>query len=304
MTGIFLPIARMYFAAGPGLILGLGGAVGLLVGMFGVGGGFLITPLLMTLGVPPTVAVASGSGQIVGTTVVGTFAHSKSGNVDFKLGLIILVGSLVGGSYGTLLVNHLRALGNFEVVVKGAYVVMLLFVGLFMFFESLQALGVLAKKKTKGPSTVMGWVNRLPARMYFEVSEISCSAVALLLLGLFIGVLAAMLGVGGGFVMLPVMIYVLGLPTHKAIGTSTFTLMLTSVNVTLAHSILTHSVDVILILLLVAGSSIGARLGAKIGRRLKAEQLRVIFSLIVLGVMVKILAEVLSAPSALIAVGG
>ncbi|HHW42630.1 TSUP family transporter [Desulfofundulus thermobenzoicus] len=288
------------------LVLGLGGIVGLLSGLFGVGGGFLLTPLLMMAGIPPAVAAASDTNQIVAASASGTFAHGRAGNVDFKLGLIMLVGGLIGGTAGTGLVRVLRQLGNFDFVVKIVYVLMLLVVGSFMFMESFNALrkrgapGPAPAKKPGGP----GLASRLPMKTYFPVSGIECSVVALFGLGFLIGVLAALMGVGGGFIMLPVMIYILGIPTLKAVGTSLFTVVFTAVNVTLAQAIVNETVDVVLALLLLLGSAIGAQFGVRIGRRLKGEQLRIIFSLIVLGVMVKMAHDLLVTPSSLIVLGG
>ncbi|MFZ5632680.1 MAG: sulfite exporter TauE/SafE family protein [Bacillota bacterium] len=301
---IFFPIARMPISAFA--ILGLGGAVGLLSGLFGVGGGFLMTPLLMMMGVPPAVAVASDTNQIVAASTSGAIAHSKNRNVDFKLGFIILAGGLIGGNLGTLLVKALRSLGNFDFVLKVAYVVMLLVVGGFMFIESLSSL-----KKQKPEMVMPGkafavdrFMKRLPVRMYFEVSGIECSVIALFALGLTIGVLSALMGVGGGFIMLPVMIYLIGMPTHKAVGTSIFVVIFTAINVTVAQSVLNHTVDLMLAIVLLIGSSIGAQFGAMLGRKLKGEQLRVAFSVIVLLVMVKMLVGLLAAPSAMIVVEG
>lgn len=304
---IFFPVARVSVSVL--FIMGLGGIVGLLSGLFGVGGGFLMTPLLMMLGIPPAVAVASDTNQIVAASASGTLAHSKNKNVDFKLGFVILVGGLLGGSVGTVLVKLLRSLGNFDFVLKAAYVVMLLLVGSFMFMESLSSL---RKKNTSSASedisgktaTSTGFMNRLPLKMKFDVAGIECSVVALLLLGLLIGILSALMGVGGGFIMLPVMIYLLGMPTHIAVGTSIFVIIFTAINVTIAQSALNHTVDLLLAIILLLGSTIGAQIGARLGKRLKAEQLRVVFSLIVLSVMVKMLVDLLSKPSSLIVLGG
>jgi hypothetical protein len=290
-------------------ILGLGGAVGLLSGLFGVGGGFLMTPLLMMLGVPPAIAVASDTNQIVAASASGTLAHSRQKNVDFKLGFIILVGGLVGGSIGTVLVKMLRSLGNFDFVLKLAYVVMLFLVGTFMFIESITALKKLKTKeagahKIKKTSAVTRFMNKLPMRMYFEVSGIESSVLALFVLGLLIGILSALMGVGGGFIMLPVMIYLIGMPTHNAVGTSIFVIIFTAINVTLAQSAINHTVDLVLAIVLLIGSSIGAQFGAKLGKKLKGEQLRVVFSLIVLLVMVKILVDLVVTPSTMIVMGG
>lgn len=301
---IFFPIARMPISIFA--ILGMGGIVGLLSGLFGVGGGFLLTPLLMWMGIPPAVAVASDTNQIVAASVSGTIAHSRNKNVDFKLGFIILVGSLVGGSFGTALVKVLQSLGNFDFVLKCAYVVMLLIVGTFMFIESINSLRKKNQQDSEVPkeSSAMRLMNKLPMKMRFEVSGIDCSLISLSLLGLLIGLLAALMGVGGGFIMLPIMIYLLGMPTIKAVGTSVFVIIFTAINVTMAQSTLNHTVDVILAIVLLIGSSIGAQFGAKLGKKLPAEQLRVIFSVIVLAVMAKMLVSLVVAPSTLISLGG
>ncbi|BAF60442.1 predicted permease [Pelotomaculum thermopropionicum SI] len=297
-----MPIARMPMTVFS--VLGMGGVVGLLSGLFGVGGGFLLTPLLMMAGVPPAVATASDTNQIVAASASGTLAHSRSGNVDFKLGFIILVGGLIGGSYGTELVRVLRGMGNFDFVVKIAYVVMLFSVGLFMFFEGLHALRSRNVPREKKDPAVVRYLSRLPLQMDFQVSGIRCSVIGLFLLGFLIGILAALMGVGGGFIMLPVMIYLIGIPTIKAVGTSIFTVVFTSINVTIAQSVLNGTVDLVLAILLLIGSSIGAQLGVRLGRMLRGEQLRVIFSVIVLAVAVKILYDLLAVPSSLIVLGG
>lgn len=301
---IFLPIANMTIPVV--LVLGLGGVVGFLSGLFGVGGGFLLTPMLIMAGVPPAVATASDTNQIVAASVSGTLAHARSGNVDFKLGAIILVGGLIGGTFGTDVVRHLRSLGNFDFVVKLAYVIMLFFVGVFMLQESLRALRRKGSEKTDPQSTrsTSSFAARLPLRIYFPVSGIECSVVALVALGFLIGILAALMGVGGGFIMLPVMIYLLGIPTLKAVGTSIFTVVFTAINVTLAQATVNGTVDVVLAVLLLIGSSLGAQFGAKISRRLAGEQLRVAFSVIVLAVMAKMLYQLVAKPTSLFVLGG
>lgn len=301
---IFLPIARMNISGY--LILGLGGMVGLLSGIFGVGGGFLLTPLLMMFGIPPTVASASDSNQIVAASVSGTMAHSRMKNVDFLLGFILIAGGLTGGTMGTGLVSYLRGLGNFNFVLNIAYVVMLLVVGGFMFVESIQSM---RKSKTKKPveekkSKGSSWLTKLPGKVYFSVSEIECSVITLFLIGILIGVLSALMGVGGGFIMLPIMIYLIGMNTMKAVGTSLFSVLFTSLNVTISQSIINGSVDVVLAMLLLIGSSIGAQIGVRVGKKMKAEQLRVVFSMIVLVMMVKMLAGLLMTPASLIVLGG
>lgn len=299
---IFLPIARMSVPVFT--ITGLGGLVGLLSGMFGVGGGFLMTPLLMMLGIPPAVAVASDTNQIVAASVSGTLAHSKKKNVDFTMGFIIVIGGLIGGSLGTVLVKILRTLENFDLVLKTAYVVMLLLVGSFMFMESLSALKK-EEKPDKGNKTgVSELLKKLPMKKYFKVSGLEVSVPALLALGLLTGVLSAVMGVGGGFIMLPVMIYLIGMPLRNSVGTSAFVVIFTAINVTIAQSAINHTVDLVLAMMLLLGSSAGAQIGARLGGRLKAAQLRIAFSIIVLLVMAKMTMDLLSPPANLIIQGG
>ncbi len=300
---IFFPIAGM--PASIFWFLGLGGVVGLISGLFGVGGGFLLTPLLMMVGVSPAVATASDTNQIVAATASGTLAHSRSGNVDFKLGFFILVGGLVGGTYGTTLVNMLRSMGNFDFVVKVLYVLMLSIVGSFMFIEGINSM---RKKKVTHDSErkpTLAWLmHKLPLRIYFSVSNIECSVICLFIVGVFIGIICALLGIGGGFIMVPVMYYMLGLPMFIAIGTNLFLEVFDTINITVAQGTINHSVDLLLAMVLLIGSSLGAQVGARAGRFFKGEQLRVIFSLIVLGVMIKMLLILFASPSSLITLGG
>lgn len=299
---IFLPVAGVQLSVY--LLLGLGGMVGLLSGLFGVGGGFLLTPLLMMIGVPPAVAAASDTNQIVAASISGTLAHGRNGNVDFKLGLMMIGGGLLGGTVGTGLVRLLRQLGNFDFAIKIIYVLMLLIVGSFMFIESFQALRKKNVPAEAAPPQQTGLLQRLPWKIYFATSGIKCSLLALLALGFLIGVLAALMGVGGGFIMLPVMIYLLRIPTLKAVGTSLFTVLFTAINVTMSQALVNQTVDLLLALLLLIGSAVGAQLGTRLGRLLKAEQLRIVFSLIVLGVMIKMTHDLLVVPASLIGLGG
>lgn len=301
---IFLPVAGVHLTIYT--VLGLGGIVGLLSGLFGVGGGFLLTPLLMMAGVPPAVAAASDTNQIVAASASGTLAHGRAGNVDFKLGLYMLVGGLIGGTVGTGLVRVLRALGNFEFAVKIIYVVMLLGVGAFMFIESLNTLRKkdTSKEENNKSGGGLAFMKKLPMKTFFPVSGIECSVISLLALGCLIGLLAALMGVGGGFIMLPIMIYVIGIPTMKSVGTSLFTVVFTAINVTLAQAVVNETVDIVLAIMLLIGSSIGAQIGVRLGRKLRAEQLRIVFSVIVLGVMFKMMHDLLSTPASLIVLGG
>ena len=302
---IYLPIAGMsinFF-----LILGIGGLVGFLSGLFGVGGGFLLTPLMMMIGIPPAVAAASDSNQIVAAASSGAFAHWRLGNVDFKMGLVILAGGIFGGTIGVQLVKVLRALGNFEFVMKVVYVLMLGLVGGAMFVESLRTIrrskSSAAEAVLAAPGSESGLTrifNKLPLKMNFERSGLNTSAIFPFAIGTTVGIMAAILGVGGGFIMVPAMIYIIGMPTIAAIGTDLFQIVLTSANVTLQQAFVNHTVDLLLALILLAGSTIGAQFGAVAGKRLKGEQIRILLAIIVLVLTVKIFLDLVLTPTDLV----
>ena len=302
---IYLPIAGMsinFF-----LILGIGGLVGFLSGLFGVGGGFLLTPLMMMIGIPPAVAAASDSNQIVAAASSGAFAHWRLGNVDFKMGLVILAGGIFGGTIGVQLVKILRAMGNFEFVMKVVYVLMLGLVGGAMFIESWRTIrrskGSAAEAAVAAPvteSSLTRMFNKLPLKMNFERSGLNTSAIFPFAIGTTVGIMAAILGVGGGFIMVPAMIYIIGMPTIAAIGTDLFQIVLTSANVTLQQAIVNHTVDLLLALILLSGSTIGAQFGAVAGKRLKGEQIRILLAIIVLALTVKMFLDLVLTPSDLV----
>jgi uncharacterized protein len=284
------------------LVFGMGGIVGLLSGIFGVGGGFLMTPLLIMIGIPSTVAAASDSNQIVGASTSGTLAHFRLGNVDFKMGILLLVGGVIGGTLGVQIIKVLRAMGNADFLIKVTYVLMLGFIGLYMFQESLQALRkktVTATVTTK-ESRYNQLVQKLPWQTDFTKSGVRLSVLMPLVLGTFVGVLAAIMGVGGGFIMVPVMVYLLRMPMHVVVGTSLFQILFTCVNVTIMQAHTNHNVDFILALILLLGSSLGAQLGAKVSRRLKGDQLKILLASLVLVVMVKMLLDLLLTPDVLL----
>ena len=304
---MYLPIAgnSVNIAA----ILGLGGTVGLLSGIFGVGGGFFMTPLLIMLGIPPTVAAASDSNQIVGASTSGTLAHFRLGNVDFKMGLLLLVGGVGGGCVGVRIIKMLRALGNADFLINVTYVLMLGLVGGYMFLESLQALrspasGSKPKAGHSGESRYERCIRSLPWQMDFPRSGVRLSLLMPLGLGALVGILAAIMGVGGGFIMVPVMVYMLRMPMHVVVGTSLFQILFTCVNVTVMQSIENHTVDFVLAVLLLVGSSIGAQLGTRIGRKLQGDQLKILLATLVLVVMGKILYDLLARPDVLLAYMG
>jgi uncharacterized membrane protein YfcA len=299
---IYLPIAGMsinFF-----LVIGIGALVGFLSGMFGVGGGFLLTPLMMMIGIPPAVAAASDSNQIVAAASSGAFAHWKLGNVDFKLGLVILFGGIVGGTIGVQLVKVLRAMGNFEFVMKVVYVLMLGLVGGAMFIESLNTI---RRSKSQPVAPVastepkLGKVfAKMPLKMHFTRSGLHTSAIFPFSIGAIVGIMAALLGVGGGFIMVPAMIYIIGMPTIVAIGTDLFQIVLTSANVTLQQAWVNKTVDLLLAVILLLGSTIGAQFGAAIGKKLKGEQIRILLAIIVLVMTVKIFSDLVIEPEFLV----
>ncbi|MEJ2236310.1 MAG: sulfite exporter TauE/SafE family protein [Syntrophobacterales bacterium] len=300
---LYLPIAGN--SVNVLLIFAMGGMVGILSGIFGVGGGFLMTPLLIMAGIPPTVAAASDSNQIVGASTSGTLAHYRLGNVDFKMGVLLLIGGVVGGTLGVHIIKILRHLGNADFLIKVTYVLMLGFVGFYMFVESLQALKKdkvvpVAKKESKYARLV----NQLPWQMNFDKSGIQLSILMPLVLGIFVGILAAIMGVGGGFIMVPVMVYLLRMPMHVVVGTSLFQILFTCINVTILQAYTNHTVDFILALILLLGSTLGAQFGAKISKRLKGDQLKIFLASLVLLVMAKMLFDLLVTPHVMLAYKG
>jgi hypothetical protein len=292
------------------IIFGLGGFVGLLSGIFGVGGGFLMTPLLMMFGIPATVAAASDSNQIVGASTSGTLAHWRLGNVDVKMGLLLLIGGIIGGTIGVQIIKILRAMGNADFLITVTYVLMLGGVGSYMFLESLQsmkkqkagkeAVAVALKKE----STYARLLKSIPFQASFERSGVNMSMLIPLLLGIMVGVLAAIMGVGGGFIMVPIMVYLLRMPMHVVVGTSLFQILFTCVNVTVMQAKTNHTVDFVLAVLLLLGSTLGAQIGTKIGKKLHGDQLKILLASIVLVVCVKMLLDLLLPPDILIAVKG
>jgi uncharacterized membrane protein YfcA len=288
--------------------VGLGLAVGLLSGLFGVGGGFLMTPLLIMFGIPSTVAAATDSNQIVAASTSGTYAHWKVGNVDFKMGLYLLVGGFTGGLVGVQLMKALKAMGNADFVIKMTYVLMLGIVGAYMFYESLNSMkkqkSADRTEKKAGESKMGKFLASLPLQTRFEKSGVTHSLILPIFFGWFVGVLAAIMGVGGGFLMVPVMVYILRMPMHVVVGTSLFQILFTCIEVTFLQSYTNHTVDFTLAVLLLIGSTIGAQIGTVFGRKLKADQLKILLALIVLGVTVKIIFELTMTPSLLLSVGG
>lgn len=282
--------------------VGLGLAVGLLSGLFGVGGGFLMTPLLIMFGIPSTVAAATDSNQIVAASTSGTYAHWKVGNVDFKMGLYLLIGGFIGGVFGVQAIKVLKATGNADFVIKMTYVLMLGIVGTYMFIESLGSLRKKGRKEAKEEkeSKMATFLRSLPLQTHFEKSRVTHSLLVPLFFGGFVGILAAIMGVGGGFLMVPVMVYILRMPMHVVVGTSLFQILFNCTEVTFLQAYTNHNVDFILAVLLLLGSTVGAQVGTVFGRKLKGEQLKIILAVIVLAVTVKIIFELTLSPSLLL----
>ncbi|MBY6083472.1 MULTISPECIES: sulfite exporter TauE/SafE family protein [Ruegeria] len=299
---IYLPIAEVSVNAF--LLLGLGGMVGILSGMFGVGGGFLMTPLLFFIGIPPAVAVATEANQIVASSFSGVLAHFRRKTVDLKMGTVLLVGGLIGAAVGVVFFNYLKSLGQVDLLVKLCYVVFLGVIGGLMFFESLNALrrsrkagGVPVKRRQRG------WIHALPFKMRFRTSGLYISVIPPVLVGLFVGVLSAIMGVGGGFIMVPAMIYLLGMPTKVVVGTSLFQIIFVTGFTTMLHATTNFTVDIVLAVLLLVGGVIGAQIGTVLGARIPAEQLRVLLAALVLAVCGKLALDLLLQPAELYSLG-
>ena len=298
---IYLPIAEVSMHIG--IIIGLGGGVGFLSGLFGVGGGFLMTPLLIFFGIPPAVAVSTEANQIVASSVSGVLAHMRRGNVDFKMGGILMVGGVIGSSLGVALFSFLQSIGQIDLVIQLSFVVFLAIIGSLMLTESVRTI-----IRSRKPGAVRGklhqhnWLHGLPLKMRFRRSKLYISAILPLALGAFVGILAAIMGVGGGFIMVPAMIYLLGMPTSVVVGTSLFQIIFVTANVTLLQSIQTQTVDFLLAGLLLFGAVIGAQFGSRAGALLRGEQLRGLLALMVLAVCIKIGYDLVVRPEDLLSV--
>jgi uncharacterized protein len=299
---LYLPIAEVSVNAF--LILGLGGIVGFLSGMFGVGGGFLITPLLFFIGVPPAVAVATGANQVVASSISGVLAQLKRKGVDFTMGWVLLGGGIVGSAIGVWVFRWMTQLGQIDLFVQLSYVLFLGLIGAMMLQESLRSL-LRARKPGGAPvrrSHVHSWVHGLPLKMKFRASGLYISVIPPLMIGAAVGFLAAIMGVGGGFIMVPAMIYLLGMPTKVVIGTSLFQIIFVTAFTTLMHAVTSQTVDMLLALVLILGGVVGAQIGTRVGVRLKAEQLRILLSLLVLAVSIRIALDLLITPDELFSV--
>ena len=295
---IYLPIAEVSINAF--LLLGLGGFVGILSGMFGVGGGFLMTPLLFFIGIPPAVAVATEANQIVASSFSGFLAHFRRKNVDIKMGFVLLVGGIIGAAIGVQVFALLREIGQVDLLVKLCYVLFLGIIGILMFFESLRAIRRSKNTSLKRPTKKRhNWIHNLPFKAKFRTSGLYISVIPPACIGFIVGILSAIMGVGGGFIMVPAMIYLLGMPTKVVVGTSLFQIIFVTAFATIMHATTNYTVDMVLAVLLLIGGVFGAQVGTRIGLKLKAEQLRILLSLIVILVCLKIAGDLVLEPKEL-----
>ncbi|MGB3500442.1 MAG: sulfite exporter TauE/SafE family protein [Mesorhizobium sp.] len=297
--GIYLPIAEM--SVNVFVLLAMGAAVGFLSGMFGVGGGFLITPLLIFYNIPPAIAVATGANQVIASSFSGTLAHLKRGTVDIKLGLVLLFGGIFGSTLGAAVFAILRAYGQLDLAVSLLYVVFLGAIGGLMLIESVNAMrqaraGQPPSLKRPGQHN---WIHRLPLKMRFRASKLFVSVIPVIGLGAAIGFLAAIMGVGGGFIMVPAMIYLLKVPTNVVIGTSLFQIMFVTAYTTIVQSSLNQTVDIVLAFLLMVGGVAGAQYGAKVGQKLRGDQLRALLAALVLAVAARLAIDLFVTPDSI-----
>jgi len=298
-VGIYLPIAEM--SVNIAVILAMGAAVGFLSGMFGVGGGFLITPLLIFYNIPPAIAVATGANQVVASSTSGALAHFKKGTIDFKLGTVLLIGGVFGSTFGVWVFSLLRSLGQLDLFVSLVYVALLGTVGGMMLVESVRAMrraagGQVPSLRRPGQHN---WVHRLPLKMRFRTSKLFVSVIPVLGLGAIIGFLASIMGVGGGFIMVPALIYLLKVPTNVVVGTSLYQIVFTAAYTTVVHSATNQTVDIVLAFLLMVGGVAGAQYGAKAGQRLRGEQLRALLALLVLAVATRLAIDLFVPPASI-----
>ena len=298
---IYLPIAEQPIHAL--VILGVGAFLGLIMGLVGVGGGFLLTPIMMFLGIPPPVAVASVANQLVAPSVSGVLSHWKRSNVDFKMGTVLLLGGVVGSSIGVLLFNFLGKIGQLDFVIKLSYVIFLTLIGSLMFTESLRLIlrtrkGKISRRKLHQHN----WLHGLPFKIRFRKSKLYISILLPILIGVIVGILAALMGIGGGFIIVPAMIYLLGMPTSLVVGTSLFQIIFVAANTTILQASQNQTVDIVLATILLLGSVIGVQIGSRYTNILKGEYLRLILSSIIILVSFKLLIDLIAVPSDLFSV--
>lgn len=297
---IYLPIAEMSLSLP--LLLGLGLAVGIISGMFGIGGGFIMTPMLIFLGVPPSIAVGTGASQVTASSVSGAMGHWQRGNVDVAMGLFLIVGGLFGVAIGVRLQLFLKEIGQLELFINLCYVVLLGTIGSLMLIESVRA--ILRSADPKAPLTRLtrhhNFLHGLPFKRRYRTAKLYISTLPVVAIGAVVGWLTAIMGVGGGFLLIPALIYVLRVPTRVALGTSSFQVIFVTMVATVLQSVSIHSVDIMLGLPLMAGGVIGAQIGVRLGERLAAAQLRAVLAALVLFVAVRMALTIVIEPENLI----
>jgi len=296
---IYLPIAEMNVNFL--IIIFIGMLVGGLSGLFGVGGGFLMTPLLIFLGIPPAVAVGTEAPHVLASSISGSIAHWRRKNVDIKMGIILLLGGVVGSTIGVNIFKILMKYGQIDLIIQLLFLIFLGLIGFSMLFESAKT----TIKKYRTTSTIRtklhqhSWIHGLPLKMRFHRSKLYISAIPPFVIGLIVGILSAMMGVGGGFIMIPAMVYILGMSTNVVVGTSLFQIIFVTANSTFFQSYLNQTVDIILAALMILGGVIGAQIGARLGTTIKAEYLRGALAFIVLMVCLKIFLDLTLTPNEL-----
>ncbi len=301
---VFLPVASVSMHIL--VLLGLGWGVGFLSGMFGVGGGFILTPLLIMTGIPPVIAAASGANQIAGTSAAGVVAHARHGTVDFKMGWLLLAGGVIGSTLGVRLVKILRAAGKADFAISVIYILMLAITGTYMFIDSARTFHAAKKGRVHPVRNDTAWVrfiSALPWQMHFERSGVTVSVLLPFLLSTAVGVLSAT-GIGGGFIMVPAMVYLLRMPMHVVVGTSLFQICFTCISVTVQQAWLNRAVDIVLAGILLASSVFGVHMGVRLGKKLHADHLKISMSIIILAVMLKMLWGLLVTPEVLAVIKG
>ncbi|MVT00127.1 sulfite exporter TauE/SafE family protein [Devosia marina] len=296
---IYLPIAEL--SANIFFLAGMGGAVGFLSGLFGVGGGFLLTPLLIFSGVPTSVAVASVTGQVVAASTSGALTHYRRGGVDLHLAAYLVATSIVGAMIGVAVFGHLSKTGQLDLFIALGFLVLLGTVGTLMLTESVQSLlkqrqGVILRKRQPSQHN---WIHGLPWRVRFRKSRLYISVIPVLVIGLFIGFVGALLGIGGGFIMVPALVYLLRVPGSVVIGTSLAQVVAMMGVTTILHAVQSQSVDIMLALSLMVGGTIGAQFGASAGQRLRGEQLRGLLALLILAVAIRFGVSLVIPPASL-----
>ena len=292
----YLPIAEIQINLL--LILFFGFLVGFMSGLFGVGGGFLMTPLLIFIGIPPATAVGTESVQILGSSVSGAMAHGIKKNIDYEIGIFLLIGGIFGSTVGVILLNFLKESGNIDLRIKFFYILFLAIIGILMLVESTISLVSEKKIDSSYKKRKRSFLDYLPLKLKFRQSKIFISILLPIFVGIFVGLLSAFMGVGGGFVMVPAMIYLFGMGTVVAIGTSLFQIVFVTLNVSILHATFNYSVDLILAIFLLIGGVIGAQYGSKFTSRFKWEQIRILLALIVLIVCIMMGIELVSEPTA------